>query len=404
MAQINSIRQAVILAGGQGTRLRPLTERMPKPMVPVNNKPFLEYLIEMLKTQGIDQVVILTGYLANQIEDYFGAGSKFGIDIKYSQTPFQDEAGKEQESGLRLKAAEHLLADDFLLLYCDNYWPLDLKKLFQFHQNQKTLATITVYTNKDGSTKNNILVDENGYVAKYDRSRTDKNLNGVEIGFFIVNKDVLKVIPSGNSHFERDILPLLISKKRLSGYKTEHKYYSVSTPEKVKLTEEFLYPKKVAFLDRDGVINKKAAKADYVKDWQEFKFLPGAVEAMKKLTENGYDIYVVTNQPGIARGMMKEEDLDLIHKNMEEELKKEGVKIKSIYACLHGWNDECSCRKPKPGLLFKAARENHLDLTKAIFIGDGERDIKTGEAAGCRTILVNSQKNLLKIVNQILTT
>ncbi len=100
------ITQAVILAGGQGSRLKPFTNNSPKPMVPVNGKPFLEHLIGLLKENGIQEVIILTGYLGERIEKYFGNGSKFGIKIKYSYTPFLDEKGEENNSGLGLKIAK----------------------------------------------------------------------------------------------------------------------------------------------------------------------------------------------------------------------------------------------------------------------------------------------------------
>ncbi len=392
------IRQAVILAGGRGERLRPFTDTMPKPMIPVCGRPFLEYLIELLKENGIKEVILLLGYLGEKIMDYFGDGSKFGVNIKYSVTPFLDENGVENESGLRIKNAENLLDKHFLLMYCDNYWPLNLKKLSSFYFKQKTLASVTIYTNKDGITKNNVFVDNQGYVTKYDRTREDEKLNGVEIGFFILDKKVLELLPKHNSHFERDVLPLLIFQKELSGFLTDHRYYSISTPERVKLTEEFLYPKRVVFLDRDGVINKKPSRADYVKRWKEFEFLPGAIEGLRLLAKNNYNIYLISNQPGIARGMMKKEDLFDIQNKMEEELKKNDVKIAGIHYCLHGWDDGCECRKPKPGLLFQAAREHNLDLTKVVFIGDDERDIQAGEAAGCKMIPMESDGNLLEIV------
>ncbi len=160
--------------------------------------------------------------------------------------------------------------------------------------------------------------------------------------------------------------------------------------------------KKVIFLDRDGVINKKPKKADYVKKWQEFEFLPGAIEAIKLLNQNSYDIYVITNQPGISRGVMSKQDLDLIHQKMEQELEKEGAKLQGIYCCTHGWDDGCECRKPKPGLLFQAARDHNLDLAEVVFIGDDERDLQAGEAAGCKTILLEPSKSLLKIVNSLI--
>lgn len=396
------IRQAVILAGGRGERLKPFTNNNPKPMILTNGKPFLEHLIELLKENKIKEVVILIGYLGEKIENYFGDGSKLGIKIKYSYTPFENERGEENESGIRLKNAEHLLDEHFLLMYCDNYWPLKLEKLEEFCNNHKTDILTTIYSNKDNSTKNNVLVDESEYVIKYDRSRQEAGLNGVDIGFFIINKKVLDLLPNHNSHFEKDILPQLIFKKQVSGYLTDHKYYSIGDPERVKLTEIFLAPKKVIFLDRDGVINKKPPKADYVKNWSEFEFLPGAVEAIKNLTKNGHDIYLITNQPGVAKGVMTKQDLDLIHQKMQKELKKNNGKIKAIYACLHNWDEGCECRKPKPGLLFQAAAENHLDLTKSIFIGDDERDIQTGQAAGCKTILVNPAVGLPGAIKHII--
>lgn len=391
-----AIKQAVILAGGIGTRLRPLTYSIPKPMVLLNNRPFLEYLIEMLRENGISEVLLLLGYLPEKIVDYFGDGVNFGVKIKYSI------GDVSWETGTRIRNAKELLDDHFLLMYCDNYWPLNLKKIVDFYNKHETLAMVTIYTNKDAITRNNILVDDKGYVIKYDKTRKDNHLNGVEIGFYIMDKQILNLMHNTNFSFEKEILPQLIENRHICGYLTDHRYYSIGKLERLPLTEQFLKPKKVVFLDRDGVINKKPAKADYVKTWKEFEFLPGAIEAIELLTGNHYDIYLITNQAGIARGMMTEQDLQKIHKNLAEKLEKHHAKINGIYYCPHGWNEGCECRKPKPGMFFQAAREHHLDLTKAIFIGDDERDRQTGDAAGCKTILVTPEHNLLQIVKSLL--
>ncbi len=393
---ISEIKQAVILAGGRGMRLRPLTDNTPKPMLLMNGKPFLEYLLEMLKGNGIEEVVLLVGYLPTKIQEYFGDGSKFGLQIKYSVGDVSFETGK------RLKDAESLVDENFLLLYCDNYWPLDLKKLLAYHNARDVQATVTLYTNKDNFSKSNIRLDDQGYVTLYDKSRQEKNLSGVEIGFYILDKGIFSLMPETNFSFEKEILPKLIERRQLAGYPTDHRYYSVGSLERLSVTEDFLKPKKVILLDRDGTINKKAPKADYVKTWEEFEFLPGAVEAIRKLTEHGYEIYLISNQPGIARGMMTEGDLTEIHTNMIKRLEENQAKIKHIYRCLHGWNDGCECRKPKPGMLYQAGRENNLNLSKAVFIGDDERDAQAGEAAGIRTILVTPQQSLLDIVNKII--
>jgi len=234
---VAGIRQAVILAGGEGIRLRPLTYEVPKPMVLVNNRPFLEYLIDMLKENGISEVVLLLGYLPEKITQYFGDGSNFGIDIKYS---IGDVSFK---TGTRIKNAGHLLDEVFLLLYGDNYWPLNLKSLLEFYVKYKTLASVTVYSNKDGTgeygAENNIYVD-GGYVLKYDRTRKDRDLNGVDIGFFIISRKVLELMPNHNFSFEEETLPILVDKRQLSGYQTENRYYYISTLESLKLTENFL--------------------------------------------------------------------------------------------------------------------------------------------------------------------
>ena len=217
-----------------------------------------------------------------------------------------------------------------------------------------------------------------------------------------MSKKVLELMPNHDFSFEEETLPVLINKRQLSGYQTDHRYYYISTPESLKLTEKYLQPRKVVLLDRDGVINRKPPEHDYVKTWSEFEFLPGAIEALKLLTQNGYDIYIVTNQRGIARGIIDEHDLNVIHEKLTEELKKHGARIKRIYYCPHGLDDGCGCRKPKPGMLFQAASENDFDLTRAIFIGDDERDLQAGDAAGCETVLVKQGKTLLDIVSSLL--
>lgn len=398
---MKKITQAVILTGGQGKRLQPFTLNNPKPLASINGRPFIDHLIELLKKNGIKEIGILTGYLEEKIRKHVGNGSNYGIKINYSYTPFLNENEEENESGLRLKNAQGLFHNFFLLIYCDNYWPLNLDKLTAYFKNHPSDVLVTVYSNMDNSTKNNMLVNKKGFVSKYDKGRQDKNLNCVDIGFFIINKKILKLLPNGNSKFESVVLPYLIKKNRLSGYLTHQKYYSISDKARVKLTEKFLSPKKVIFLDRDGVINKKPPKANYIKTWDEFNFLPGSIEAIKILNSLGYKIYVISNQSGIARGILSERDFKIIHKKMQQELKRQRAKIDGIYYCPHGWDDGCRCRKPNPGLLYAASKDHFIDLTKALFIGDDKRDKQAGDTAGCPTILVNKSRNLLQIVRSL---
>lgn len=388
------IKQAVILAGGQGTRLRPLTLTTPKPMVRIHGKPFLEYIIELLAKNGIEEVVILVGYLHKKITNYFKDGRKFGVKIRYAYSP------PESDTGTRLKEAKPLLKKRFLLLYGDNYWPLDLKKILNFYSSKNVSSLVTVYSNFDKSTKNNMYINTDGFVEVYDRSRKKENLNGVDIGFFILEKKLIDLLPNSNCSFEDIIIPDLIKKKQLAGFFTHHKYYGLSNLQRIPSIKEYFKKKKVVFLDRDGVLNKKSPKAYYITSWKQFEFLPKVKEALQFIAKKKYKIFIVTNQAGVAREFMTQKELDIIHKNLQKELTKIGVKIQGVYSCTHGWDAGCFCRKPKPGLFFKAAADYNVNLYDSYCIGDDERDIIAGKLAGCQTFLVTKRKSLYSIATK----
>lgn len=153
------------------------------------------------------------------------------------------------------------------------------------------------------------------------------------------------------------------------------------------------------FLDRDGVINKN--RNDYVKTWDEFEFLPNAKKGIKLLNDNGFKILIITNQSVVGRGIIKEKTLNEIHEKMLKELNECGCRIEKIYCCPHAPRDNCDCRKPKPGLLLKAADDFDLDLKECHFIGDNETDKEAGDAVGCKTYLVSENRDLLDIARTI---
>ncbi|MCL4418671.1 HAD-IIIA family hydrolase [Patescibacteria group bacterium] len=391
------IRQAVILAGGKGLRLRPLTLIAPKPMVPIHGKPFLEYIIKKLKKNKIEEVLILVGYQHKKIENYFGNGSSFGLKILYSFSRV------EANTGTRIRNAKKLLHDTFLLLYGDNYWPLNLAKLEDFYQKVGLPYLVTAYSNFDNSTKNNMLINEKGIVELYDKSRNTLNLNCVDIGFFILKKQVLDMIKGENPSFEKTAMMEMIRGRKLAGFITNHRYYSLTDASRFHDIEQFFKKRKIVFLDRDGVINKRPPKAMYITSWDEFKFLPKVKDTFKLLSKKGYEIYIISNQAGIARKLVSKKQVDEIHNKLISELSKIKVKISGIYICPHGWNEECFCRKPSPGLFFKAASENNINLDTTYCIGDDPRDIIAGKAIGSRkTFLVSKKKSLYSIVEKYL--
>ena len=159
---------------------------------------------------------------------------------------------------------------------------------------------------------------------------------------------------------------------------------------------------KVVFLDRDGVINKNLAPSDYVKSWDEFEFLPDIAESIRLLNDSGFKVVVVTNQAGVAKGKMTLETLNKIHEQMKKELKKRGARVDAIYFCPHRNEDNCICRKPKPGMLLNAAKDLRFDIKKAIFIGDDERDVVAGKTVGCVTIKVAPDSSILETVRKII--
>ena len=154
------------------------------------------------------------------------------------------------------------------------------------------------------------------------------------------------------------------------------------------------------FIDRDGVINYN--RNDYVKTWAEFKFIPGAKEAIKRINRSGKLLIMITNQSPIGRGIFTPDTLDIIHKKMLDELGKIGGHIDAIYYCPHKPDDNCSCRKPEPGLILKAAADFNIDLSASWMVGDSDTDIQAGKTAGCKTMKVTLERPLLEIVDQII--
>lgn len=140
------------------------------------------------------------------------------------------------------------------------------------------------------------------------------------------------------------------------------------------------------FLDRDGVINEN--RADHVKSWSEFRFLPGALEALRLLTERRYRIFIVTNQAAVNRGQMAEDTLEEIHQRMVAAAEARGARISGIRYCPHRDDEACACRKPRPGMLLSLAAERQIDLAQTCFVGDALTDMAAGHAAGCQPILV----------------
>ena len=394
---MNDVKQAVILAGGKGERLKPFTDTMPKPMYPIDGVPFITRLIEQIKEFGIENIVILLGYMADKVVNELGDGSNYGVHITYDITPV------EYDTGDRLLHAANKLDDSFLLMYCDNYCPIDFPRLVKEATENDAIIQMSVYSNKDGYTKNNIRMNDNGKLVDiYDKDRTAFGLQGVEIGYSIVRKEALNLVNDEVRNFTKAVFPKLVNMQKLYATVTDHRYYSIGSFARMPLTEEFFKEKKVVFLDRDGTINVRAPKACYIEKPEEFVWLDGAIDAIKLLNDNGVITILITNQPGIARGNLTLEDLNKIHEKMQNDLKKQGAHIDHIYYCPHNWDEGCDCRKPKPGMLYQAGRDLSLNLPECMLFGDDERDIEAANAARCMSTLVSEDYPLIAAVKDYL--
>jgi D-glycero-D-manno-heptose 1,7-bisphosphate phosphatase len=365
-------------------------------MVEFHGKPFLEYIVEMLRDQGFDRILMLLGYLPDVIRNHFGDGSRLGVEIIY------DETDPDDLTAYRIQHAADLIDDIFLLVYCDNYWPMRFEDMWRQFLASGAAGQVTVYSNADSFSRDGVLVGDDGFVKVFDRSRKAPGLKGVEISYAILEKTaVMPLLPAHQELFEQAVYPTLVERGQLGAYWTEHRYYSVGDLKRLPTTEAFLERLPAIFLDRDGVLNERAPKAQYITTPEAFRFLPGALEAVARLTAAGYRIFVISNQAGIARGAMTEGDLDAIHAKLHAEVNAAGGSIDAIYYCPHDWDAGCECRKPKPGMLFQAQREWHLDLTRTKFIGDDVRDGEAAAAAGCPFELVTAQRTLLQIVKDM---
>ncbi len=389
-------KQAVILAGGRGTRMRPITDDRPKPMVPILGLPFLEYQIEQLRDQGFERVLLLLGYLPDVVQNYFGDGRRWGVHIDYSVT------APEQLTSSRVATARHMIDDCFLLLYCDNYWPMQMDRLWARFREAGKPGLITVYANNDGYSRGSVLLDQNRHVRVFDRLRTTPGLREVEISYAILTDTSLALLPAQDTLFEEAIYTPLAEQGRLTAYVSDHRYYSVGSLDRLPAAEAFMRREPTVILDRDGVLNRKQPQAQYVRNWSEWEWCPGSLEALRLLREAGYRAIVATNQAGIGRGAMTDTDLDAVHDHMTQEIRQAGGRIDAIYYCPHDWEDGCECRKPKPGLLHRAQRDFHLDLTRTPYIGDDARDAATADAAGCPFHRVSGARSLLEITRQLL--
>jgi len=413
--------KTVIMAGGKGTRISSVASDIPKPMIKIEGKPVLEHEIECLRDQGFTDLIITVSHLGSIIMDFFGDGSRFGVSIQYfnEETPLGN-------AGALFKLRDKL-DDIFLLLNADAIFDVDFNRFVEFHRAHGGLVTLFTHPNSHPYDSGVLIADENGvaeaWLTKED-VRPQWYRNRVNAGLHVINPmvlDISGIIPEmvGTEvngkvvkvDLDRQILKPLCGTGKMFCYDSPEYVKDMGTPDRYEAVCQDFAAGRVAaknlkkkqraiFLDRDGTINKYVG---FLRNIDEFELLPGVAEAVRLVNASGYLAIVVTNQPVIARGEVTVEQLQLIHNKMETQLGAEGAYLDAVYYCPHhphhGYPGEikalkidCDCRKPKPGMLFKAAENYNIDLSQSWIIGDSESDVKAGKAAGCRTVLVGTEE------------
>ena len=403
------LRQAVILAGGMGTRLKAITGDLPKPLAPVDGKPLLERQLDLLALSGVRDVCVLCGYRADAIADFCGDGARWGLNIACIA---EDRA--RGTAGAVLDALDHL-HDSFFVLYGDTVLDVDLGAMARAHEAARPDATLLVHPNDHPADSDIVEVDADGVVLAihgYPHPPGKDLPNLVNAGLYILEKRALTTLDAlpEKPDFGKHVFARMVEQgMRLLGYRSPEYIKDAGTPERLEKTGKDLRSGRVAalslrtpapaiFLDRDGVLNEERS---YISHPDQVVLIDGVAEALKQLNRSHYRTVVITNQPVIARGEASEADLQRVHNRLDTLLGAEGAYVDALYWCPHhpdkGYAGErtelkivCDCRKPARGMIDKAAAELNIDIAASWYVGDMTTDIELARRCGMRSVLVET--------------
>lgn len=388
-----SIKQAIILAGGLGTRLRSAVPDLPKCMAIVAGKPFLSYVIDFLLTQGIEKFIFSLGYKSEIIERY--------LDEHYPGLHFTTVVEREPlgTGGAIKLASTKATNDNVLVANGDTLFKINGKQVFDFHLNRNAECTVALKPMNNFDRYGAVELDHDRKIVSFKEKQFYEQglING---GVYILN------IPGFLKHdfpekfsFEKKYLEANTNSGSLYGCVQDVYFIDIGIPEDYNKAQEDLRSSTpdlknldkvwTLFLDRDGVINEERV-GEYVLNWKEFSFMEGALEALKILSEKFDRIVIITNQRGIGKGLMTEEDLADIHNKMQKEIVAAGGRIDKIFYCTD-INARCYYRKPNPGMAFQALNEvEGVDLGKSIMVGNKPSDMRFGRSAGMTNVFITS--------------
>lgn len=382
-------RKAVILAGGRGERMMPITEIMPKPLIPIEGRPILGHQLSQLERLGITEVLILTGYLATSVERFVKNFSS-SMNITCITSNPSDSPAK------RLLKSREIIGNEFLLIYCDNYIlsDTDVEKVLGNSEN----LTFLIEARAEG----NIEITTTGS-ARYDSGLRSSKFGNVELGNINIRSDSFFEILAAVQDLPKTLGEF--SKKYECSYvEVTGGLWSISNFERfLKLQSK----RPILLLDRDGVLIERMQRRKYVTNIQEYQPLENNWLGLQELAERGFDFIIATNQPGVALGEVDSLFLSQLHQMMVADLLERGINILAVYVCPHHWDDDCECRKPRPGMLLQALSDFRLKNDETLYIGDDDRDLAAARNANIPGVLVgvdHSEKDVFPNVSAAIDT
>lgn len=403
------MRQAVILAGGKGTRLQSRLQGRPKPLIEIDGVPLLRRQVELLVRHGFGRVTILVSHMAGQIVDYCAAHGNFGIELE-----FVDDGEPRGTAGAVLAVLKRL-EEEFLVVYGDTMLDVDLGRFWEFHRGHGAAASLFLHPNDHPHDSDLVEVDDGGIVRQfhpYPHSEGAYFRNLVNAALYVIQREALAgfVTLPPPLDFAKDLFPrMLEAGMRISGYASPEYIKDAGTPDRLDKVTRDVRSGRVArsnlavrqggvFVDRDGTLIHDPG---HLASPDQVRLLEGIGPALKRLNLEGIRTALVTNQPVLARGECSFETLETIHAKLEWDLAMFGAYLDRIYVCPHhpdrgfpgevaALKIECDCRKPKPGMLLRGARDLNVDLSKSWMIGDTSADAGAAAEAGATSILVQT--------------
>jgi len=334
--------------------------------------------------EGCDRVVLLSGYKADQIVSHVG-DSWHGIQIDHSVGP------EHWSTGRRILEAQSLLADEFLLLYSDNYAHLEWTALGNVRHENGATVVLSV----DRKSPGNVRLDRTT-VARYSSTRQATDYEYVEVGYLLCGKSGL-VAALANESDRDDALPralqTLSEDGRVCAIQIRGGYLSISSPDRRDATASVLTPKRILLIDRDGTINERAPRGQYVTAIDGFVWREDAKTAVQMLAQRGFSFVVVTNQAGVATGDVDPVELIRIHEKMAAGFRSLGGELLGVLCNTEHWSTSSAMRKPGPGMILEAARTWQFHPERVMYVGDDVRDAQAAYNAGCVGILIGNHSN-----------